>query len=136
MMTTFPTVPRAEFVHYWRNHGTFRWVDLLPHAIWVGVLGVFALSYGLADPDRKFIWPALVLATSWVVLFPVLGIRYVHRKYDRFIRCPQCRDWFGQDVSGAYHGPNLKYREVVRTGCCHTCGTKILSEDTEGVPIT
>ena len=125
-MNTVNSNERDAFREFWRDFGTFRWTQLLPHAAWVGGLALIAVTSRLLDPDARFIVPTIIGAVAWVILYPTIGIRRYHRKNARFIRCPACGDWFGRDISGAYHGPNPKFKEVLKTGCCVACGHVIL----------
>jgi hypothetical protein len=119
---------REEFIAYWKDYDTFSWDQLLPYVSYLGPLTLFAILMRWIDSDGRFWLPSVILAVAYVFLYPYLGILYVHKRFARFIRCPSCGDWFGQDASGAYHGPNPKFRGIVETGRCGTCGQQILSD--------
>jgi hypothetical protein len=126
--TATPRPGREAFIAYWRDYGTSRWRQLLPYVLYLGGLGLFALVVRRIDTQGRF-WPAsLAVAVGYLILFPYLSIRRVHRRFARFIRCPRCGDWFGRDASGAYFGPNPKLRSVIGTGRCGKCGEQILSD--------
>ena len=127
-MNSVHSVSRESFINYWKDFGTFGWRQILPHAYWVGGVALIALTSRLLDPDYSYGLLALVTAIAWVVLFPTLGIRWYHQHYAKFIRCPSCGDWFGQDRSGAYRGPDPKFRDIIHTGRCFKCGMSILSD--------
>jgi hypothetical protein len=119
---------RDAFTAYWKDYGVFRWRQLLWYVGYLGGLAVLVLTVRAVDADGRFLILSLVLAAAYLVSVPYFTIRRVHTKFARFIRCPQCGDWFGQDSSGAYHGPNPKFRGIIETGRCSKCGAQILSD--------
>jgi hypothetical protein len=120
---------RDAFIAYWKDYdGGLRWREILWYVGYLGGLALFGFVVRRADLEYRFLIASLVVAAAYLVLVPYLTIRRVHTKYARFIRCPQCGDWFGQDVSGAYRGPNPKFRRVIVTGRCTKCGAQILSD--------
>jgi hypothetical protein len=119
---------RNAFTAYWKDHGVFRWRQLLWYVGYLGGLAVLVFTVRSVDADGRFLIPALILAAVYLVSVPYFTIRRVYTKFARFIRCPQCGDWFGQDASGAYHGPNPKFRGIIETGRCSKCGAQILSD--------
>jgi hypothetical protein len=119
---------RDAFTAYWKDYAVFRWRDLLGYVWYLGGLALYVFIIRRVDPDGRFLIASVVVAAAYLVLVPYLTIRRVHTKFARFIRCPHCGDWFGQDTSGAYRGPNPKFSAVIETGCCHKCGAKILSD--------
>ncbi len=88
-----------------RTNGVFRWRQLLWYFGYLGGLALYAFVVRRVDSDGRFIIASLVLAAAYLILVPYLTIRRVHTKFARFIRCPHCGDWFGQDASGAYFAP-------------------------------
>ena len=118
---------RESFIAYWKDYGTFTWRQLLFYILYPGGLAVYAFVVRWIDSDGRFWLPSLVVAVAYIIFVPYLIIRRVHTRFARFIRCPQCGDWFGQDASGTYHGPNPKFRGIIETGRCSKCGEQILA---------
>jgi CelD/BcsL family acetyltransferase involved in cellulose biosynthesis len=127
-MTVTQQPSREAFVAYWKDFGVFRWRQILEYIAFLGGLAAYVFVVRTFDPDGRFLIVSLIVAVAYLVLVPYLTIRRVHTRFARFIRCPHCGDWFGQDASGAYFGPNPKYRAVIETGRCFKCGTQILSD--------
>ncbi len=127
-MTATQQPSREAFIAYWRDYGVFRWRQLLWYVGYLGGLTLCAFVIRTVDPEGRFLAGSLALAAAYLVLVPYLTIRRVHTRFAPFIRCPHCGDWFGQDVSGAYHGPNPRFRDIIETGHCRKCGAQILSE--------
>ena len=127
-MTSTQQPNREAFIAYWEDYGLFRWRQLLWYFSFLGSLALYVFLVRKVDSDGRYIFASLVLAAAYLVLVPYLTIRSVHTKFARFIRCPQCGDWFGKDVSGAYFGANPKFRSVIQTGRCFRCGAQILSD--------
>ena len=127
-MTATQQPSREAFIAYWKDFDTFTWRQLLPYIIYPGCGVIYAFVVRWIDPDGRFAIPELIVAIGYFILVPYIDIRYIHTRYARFIRCPSCGDWFGQDASGAYHGPNPKFRLVIETGRCSKCGAQILSD--------
>jgi hypothetical protein len=119
---------REEFTAYWRDYDTFSWRQVLPYVVYPGGLVLYAFVVRWFDAEGRFWLPSLVVALGYVFLVPILSIRRIHKRFARFIRCPRCGDWFGQDASGAYSGPNPKFRGIIETGRCSICGERILSD--------
>ncbi len=119
---------REAFIAYWKDYEGFAWRQLLPYILYLGPLAIYAIVIRSIDPEGQFWLPSVIAAIGWVVLAPYLSIRSYHKRFARFIRCPSCGDWFGQDASGAYSGPNPKFRGVIETGRCSKCGEQILSD--------
>jgi hypothetical protein len=126
-MTTTQRPSREEFTAYWKDYGTFDF-DVLLYIVYPGLLALYAVLVRWIDSEGRFWLPSFVVAVGYVVLYPYLIIRRVHKRFARFIRCPSCGDWFGQDTSGAYFGPNPKFGGVIETGLCSNCGEQILSD--------
>ena len=125
MATQLPD--REAFIAYWKDYQTFTWRQLLFYILYPGGLAV----YGFVVPwprSVEWVWLPLVGAAGYLVLVPYLIIRRVHKTFARFIRCPTCGDWFGQDASGAYFGPNPKFRGIIESGRCSKCGEQILAD--------
>jgi len=123
---------REAFIAFWKDSDVFSWREVLPYVLYLGPLAVYAFVIRSIDPQGRFWLPSVIAAVGWVVLAPSLSIRRFHKRYARFIRCPNCGDWFGQDASGAYSGPNPKFRGVIETGRCSKCGEQILSDHDHG----
>ncbi len=118
---------REAFIAYWKDFRTFTWRQLSFYILYPAGLAGYALVVHRIDFGRWF-WLPLVGAAAYLILVPYLIIRRVHTRYARFIRCPKCGDWFGQDASGAYFGPNPKFRGIIETGRCSKCGQQILAD--------
>ena len=118
---------REAFIAYWKDYETFTRGQVLFYLLYPGCLAVYALVVRWIDSDGRFWLPSLVVAVGYIILVPYLIIRRVHTRFAHFIRCPHCGDWFGQDESGAYHGPNPKFRGIIATGRCSKCGEQILA---------
>src|SRR3954452_1358901 len=97
---------REEFIAFWKDYDTFSWRQLGPYVLYLGPLAVYAFVIRRLDSEGRFGFLSFIIALGYVFLFPYTAIRSFHRRYARFIRCPGCGDWFGQDAGGAYHGPN------------------------------
>jgi hypothetical protein len=119
---------REQFAAYWKDYGKASCRDLIPHAVYLAGLGAYALLVRHLDPEAKLLFLSFVGAGVYLVALPYLWIRRIHKRSAEFIRCPDCGDWFGQDSSGAYHGPNPKFRVVLQTGRCSKCGKQILAD--------
>jgi hypothetical protein len=119
---------REEFTHYWRGYDTFLWRDLLPYIVYLGGLALYAFVYHRIDAEGRFLLLALVGAAAYLVLLPYFSIRRVHKRNSKFFRCPQCGDWFREDASGAFFGPNPKFKSVIETGKCGKCGRQVLAD--------
>ena len=119
---------REAFIKYWKDYGTFSWRQLLPYGIYLGSLALYAFVVRRIDTEGRFWLPSLIVAVVYLILAPYFVIRRVHKRFAPFIRCPQCGDWFGQDSSGAYFGPNPKFKTIIQTGQCSKCGKQILAE--------
>ena len=128
-MTTAKRPSREEFTAYWKDDQTFDRGDLLLYVFYPGVLALYAVVVRWIDSEGRFWLPSLIVAVGYVILYPYTLIRTFNTRFARFIRCPCCGDWFGQDASGAYSGPNPKYRGIIETGRCSKCGEQILSDD-------
>lgn len=100
------------------------------YVMWLGGLAVFAFVISRAGFVERFPLLSLIGAFAYLVLFPYFALRIYRRKYDRFLRCPKCRDWYASDLNGSriYPPPNPKWEVVVATSCCPKCRTQILSE--------
>lgn len=118
---------RDEFTAFWQNHDTFRFLQLAPLGIYLGGLALFAIEIRLIDTTGRFALAALAAASAWVLLLPILYSRIYWKRYDRFIRCPQCRDWVGRDSSGEWKGPNAKWLAVSQTGHCGLCEAQMIT---------
>jgi hypothetical protein len=127
-MATTQRPSRDEFIAFWKDYDVFSWRQVLPYILYPGCLAIYALIIRWLDSEGRFWLPSLIVAIGYVFLVPYLSIRRIHSRFARFIRCPRCGDWFGQDASGAYSGPNPKFRDVIETGRCSQCGEQILSD--------
>jgi DNA-directed RNA polymerase subunit RPC12/RpoP len=119
---------RQEFASYWKDYDTFAWRQLVPYAVYLGGLALYAFAVRRTDAEGRFLVIELAGAAGYLIFLPYFCIRWVRTRKSQFIRCPDCGDWFGQDFSGAYHGPNPKFKSVIETGRCSKCGKQILAE--------
>ena len=119
---------REAFVAYWKDFRKFSWRYFLFYILYPGLLGVFAFIVLRIDSAGRFWFASLSVAAAYLVLVPYFLMRRVHKNFARFIQCPNCGDWFGQDASGAYFGPNPKFKGVIETGRCSKCGEQILAD--------
>jgi hypothetical protein len=136
--TTLPTP--EEFVAFWQASEVRSWRNALPYALY---LSGFALYAVIAQAVVKLLsddfWPTyignivivwnapLILAVVYVFLVPFVWATVYWRLYARSIRCPQCGDWLARDDSGAWRGPNPKWKSVSQTGVCGKCGQRLLT---------
>ncbi len=118
---------REAFIAYWKGYRTFSWRMPLCYGIYLGGLELYVLVVRRIDAEGRFLLPSILLAVLYLIFVPYLYIRSVHKRFARFIRCPHCGDWFGQDSSGAYFGPNPKFQIIIQTGKCCKCGKQILA---------
>lgn len=117
---------REAFVCYWKDHHSGGWRDRLWYIGYLGGLAAYAFVITRHDLNERRAIISLVVAAAYVILVPYFTIRHFHIKFGRFIRCIHCGDWFGQDSSGAFYGPNPKYKSVTETGRCTNCGRQVL----------
>ena len=72
---------------------------------------------------------------TFMVFSPILYVSIYWRLYDRFIRCPQCRDWIGIDADDKGRmwriGPDPRWVMIRRTGCCPKCGAQMIALEKE-----
>ncbi len=127
-MATNERPSRESFIAFWKNFDTFDRGDALLYIVYPGVLVLYAFVVRYLDPEGRLALPSLITAVAYVILYPYFLIHGFHKRFGRFIRCPKCGDWFGQDMSGAYSGPNPRFRTVIETGRCVQCGEPILAD--------
>jgi hypothetical protein len=127
-MVATKQLSRQAFSSYWEDYGVFRWRQVRWYVGYLGGLALYAFIIRTIDADGRLWLASLLLAVAYLVLVPYLTIRRLHTRFASFIRCPHCGDWFGQDASGSYFGPNPKFRAIIETGRCSKCGEKILSD--------
>jgi hypothetical protein len=120
---------RETFIAFWKDDQTFPWRQLLFYILYPGCLAIYAFVIRWIDSEGRFSLPSLIAGIGYVVFVPYLIICRFHKRHAGFLRCPRCGDWFGQDASGAYSGPNPKFRGIIETGRCSKCGEQILSDD-------
>jgi hypothetical protein len=119
---------REAFVRYWKDYGRPGWRLALWYLIYLGSLAFFAIIVRRVDADGWLLIMSPVVAIAYLILYPYITMRIVRRKFGRFCFCPHCGDRFGQDASGAYFGPNPKFRRVIETGRCYKCGAQVISD--------
>lgn len=124
---------REEFLAYWRKgeqeRKEFSWRTVRPYVIYIGGLALFATLVRFFHPSVGVAITAVLIAVTYVIAVPWLWIATAQRRYARFIRCPQCGDWLGRDLSGAWYGTNPNWKLVGQTGNCTKCGKRILADD-------
>ena len=76
-------------------------------------------------PEAAIIGVAIVI----VIGIPIGYWQWFWKHYDRFLRCPNCRDWVGRDISRSLHGPSPKWRTVLKTSKCVRCGQQMLRDE-------
>jgi hypothetical protein len=118
-----------EFIAFWEDEESFSWRQVRPYVVYLGCMAIYVFVIRWIDSEGRFVLPSLIVAIGYIVFAPYFWVRRFHKRYARFIRCPYCRDWFGLDASGAYSGPNPKFRQVIETGRCGKCGELILTSD-------
>jgi predicted RNA-binding Zn-ribbon protein involved in translation (DUF1610 family) len=123
----------TEFLSFWIDGQNKSFLSAIrPHAIYIGGLTIYALGVRFlvnhVDTTGKLTLAYVTLALLYIVGMPWLWIVWWHKRYARFIRCPQCGDWMGRDTSGHCFGPNPKWKLVVQTGKCPKCGTQLLAK--------
>jgi hypothetical protein len=126
-----PQPTKGEFIAYWERHEKERssWRGLLPHAIFIGGLAVYALALRRLDTDGRFWIISIVIAIAYIIGLPWVWIVTTQRRNTRFIRCTKCGDWLGRDASGDWFGPNPNWKLVGETGKCTKCGAQLLAQD-------
>jgi ribosomal protein S27AE len=127
-MTANERPTRDAFIAYWQHARDFGWDDVLLYIVYPGLLAFFTIVVRSVDVEGRFWIIEMIVAVGYVILYPYTLIGYIQLRFARFIRCPRCGDWFGRDQSGAYVGPNPKFRIVIETGRCATCGQQILAD--------
>ncbi len=84
--------------------------------------------------------PTLIVSAASAVVVTTLGVLYAvgtpmlywccyWKYYDKFLRCPKCRDWVGRDISGSLHGSTPKWRVVLETSHCLRCGQQLILDE-------
>jgi hypothetical protein len=120
----------GEFAGFWSK--SRRGTTMLKfYGIWLGSLAVFVFVISRTDFYERFLPLFLIGVFAYLILFPYFALRVYRKKYDRFLRCPKCRDWFGSDLNGSrfYPPPNPKWEVVLATSHCPKCGAQILSKN-------
>ena len=127
MTTQQPT--RDEFIAYWREARTSYGLRVfLPYIGFLGGLAIYGFAVHLLDAEARFIVPSVVGFFAYLIFLPYFLIKRGRKRYGKFICCPQCGDWFAEDISGAYRGDNPKFEKVIQTGKCCKCGNQIFKE--------
>src|SRR5581483_4513114 len=116
-----------EFLGFWNK--SRRGIGMLKfYGFWLGGLAVFEFVISRIGFVEHFPLFCLIGTFAYLILFPYFALRFYRKKYDRFLRCPKCRDWFGSDLNGSriYPPPNPKWEVVLATSHCPKCGAQIL----------
>src|SRR5580692_12842524 len=103
-----------EFVRFWNKSRTGMGMIKF-YGIWLGGLAVFEFAISRTGFVERFPLFSLIGIFAYLILFPYFALRIYRKKYDRFLRCPMCRDWFGSDKNGSriYPPPNPKWEVVL-----------------------
>lgn len=134
-MTIPQKVARESFIAYWKGCERFPWRMLFFYVFYLGCLAVFAI---VVRSMASSLWLSLLaplVAIGYIILVPYAFVRWFHSRYSLFIRCTHCGDWYGRDASGAYCGPNPKFKEVIDTGRCSKCGMQVLQGHETNEPV-
>jgi hypothetical protein len=119
---------RSEFEAFW-NRQSNPLHTLAGVVIYLAVLVLYALFAPRLIPTVDH-GDLHILGFLFVALgLPALYAHLFWRHYDRFLRCPLCRDWVGTDVTGACNGPNPKWRIIATTLHCVLCGQQMVRAD-------
>ena len=111
-----------EFAAFWRKSDGL--CGLWPHVIYLSGMALYAwvaraFLQVLQSGSWRF-WLAEVLsvglAIAYIVIFPYLLIKCYQTRYARFISCPECGNWLGQD-----------WKSTSQTGVCTKCGKRVLA---------
>ena len=133
MKTETQLISRDEFVAYWQNSSLFPskyGISASNMLVFYGlyVLG-FAIYYIVVCCNNNDIFCQILSgigAVAYVILVPIITLRFKKMCHARFIRCPQCGDLFG----GVSMKPNgdvyPKWQDVAQSGLCGSCGKKVL----------
>jgi DNA-directed RNA polymerase subunit RPC12/RpoP len=136
---------RGEFISFWKETTTDVGCGMgaLYLVVWLGgscALMLYVRLY-LDHTDDYFV-PSLIVAVAYFVapiIYWVGAIPVYRRRYDRFLRCPQCRyridgDFYfqrkyrvpgGQPVPKWVPDPNWVI--VSQTGRCPRCGAQLIA---------
>lgn len=117
---------RDAFRAFWTDESTRSWGQAVWYGLYIGILLLYTLVIRHIDPAGWFGLLSFAIAVVYAVLTPFISLQMYWRRRGPFIRCPQCGDWFGQDMSGAWSGPNPRWVTVCQTGHCVKCGKQIL----------
>ena len=117
---------RDEFVAFWKRQTTFS-SCVGCYVVYLGVLALAAIVSRLTDPLGRAAIPVLCGAIAFMILYPILYALIYWRRYDRFLRCPQCRDWIGFDAADRMsRGLDPTWVKISQRGCCPKCGAQML----------
>jgi len=129
-MSATPQMPSLdEYLGFW-NASRKGLVMIKFYGLWLGGLAAIAFVLSRVGFAENFPLLSIIGALSYLVLVPYFSQRIYWKKYDRFLRCPKCRDWLAADSNGSrvYPPPNPGWQVVIATGRCPKCGTQILSK--------
>jgi len=117
-----------EYLGFW--NASRRGLGMMKfYGLWLGGLAAIAFVLSRVSFAETFPLLSIIGVLLYLVLVPYFSQRFYWKKYDRFLRCPKCRDWLGADSNGSrvYPPPNPGWTVVVATGRCPKCGVQILS---------
>lgn len=124
---------RSEFIRFWKDATTFRARRFVPLGVYLVGLLLAAILSRLTHTAAPVDIVLLVGAIAFSVLYPIFYSLVIWRRYDRFIRCPQCRDWIGIDATDKGRMWRIdrdpKWVMISQTGRCTKCGAPILILD-------
>lgn len=118
MIETTGRPTRDEFIAFWEKHTRERttWRALLPNGIFILGAVLYAMTVRLIDGNILFWFAAVAGMIACLLGVPYICIRNHHKRYATYLRCSQCGDWPGRDITGDWHGPNPRWVYVGQTG--------------------
>jgi len=128
-MSTTPQPPSLEeYLGFW--NASRKGLKMMKfYGLWLG--GFAAMAFALSQFGFAETFPiiSVIGVILYLVLVPYFSRRIYWKRYDRFLRCPECRCWLAADSQGsrAYPPPNPAWQVVIATGRCPKCDTQILS---------
>ena len=116
-----------EFLAYWQKHDQYynSWRAIVPYAVYILGLALFTMLLHRIAPF-SVLWIIISIFGIAFMLLPISYALVLWKRNKRFLRCTKCGDWLGRDLSGAWSGPNPKWKIVCQDGHCVKCGFQIL----------
>ena len=119
---------RETFTEFWsRPDKLVLWIARL--TLYFG--GLIAYSVFAPALLASVLPVGAIVGIAIVIAFgiPMGYWQWFWNHYDKFLRCPKCRDWVGRDISGSLYGQSPKWRTVIETSRCVRCGQQMLRDD-------